>query len=65
MITLLTKDVSFLRLQILHDLLDAVSGNSTDKETNLHPDLHDGTAHVVKGEELSDETTETDEMSSS
>ena len=53
--------VSFPRLQILHELLDAVSGNSTDKET----DLSDDTAHVVQGEEISDETTETDEMTSS
>ena len=60
-ITLLTKELSFPRLQILHDLLDAVSGNSTDTETNLNDD----TAQVVQDEELSDETTETDEMTSS
>ena len=51
----------FPRLQILHELLDAVSGNSTDKETNLHVD----TAQVGQGEELSDETTDTDEVTSS
>ena len=53
--------MSFSRLQILHELLDAVSGNSTDKEANLNDD----TAQIVQGEELSDETTETDEMTSS
>ena len=54
----------FLRLQILHELLDAVSGNSTDNETHLQ---NDDTAHVVRGGVgLSEVTTaETDEMTSS
>ena len=55
--------LQILRLQILYDLLDAVSGNTTDTETHTH----DHTAHV-EGEGLSDVTTvstETDEGTSS
>ena len=55
--------LQILRLQILYDLLDAVSGNTTDTETHTH----NHTAHV-EGEGLSDVTTvstETDEGTSS
>ena len=48
------KCFEFLRLQILNELLDAVSGNTTDDETHLHNDA----AHVVQGVGLSNVTTE-------